>query len=468
MPSLGQALSAVIAHATTAEVEGERQFAVFPNFFFPIDGSGLAGGKDTAAFNFALRANMVPLDPPRFPFTTDLVWDVYEDVLEHRRLPSSADPQAGYASRFAKARAKLRISELQPPGGARYFATVASPTDVGPGAGWTKVKVGSDEIASEAAGLGTTIQDWLKRFNTLPVLGEAFIDSMQFERLTLLILRPWLEDDLLKERFWDLDGAPISDGGEPPKGRMPGIPVKLVLLQNFIVKLAPVRMPDIGPTVMYRRTGGADAIEEAPPAAQLEVLSGANHRPFVLARPLSLEGGPVAEQIANLKAELLAATGADQELPDPGPTGTTVSGGQRFHVPFKFDCTAAREVAQGELAQAEAALQQKSAQREELTRSLDELREEIASLGNPHGVWGMVKKLQIQKLQMSLAVVSQSEAQVDQELGEAQREHLRCTRAIQLLDQLDAMTVPSGPFTLMIVCDRVPKAPNPDTNLFKT
>ena len=63
---------------------------------------------------------------------------------------------------------------------------------------------------------------------------------------------------------------------------------------------------------------------------------------------------------------------------------------------------------------------------------------------------------------MKLAFASPAKGPADAELPDAQRENLRCQRAIQLLDQLEAIAVLSGPFTLRLIDNRVSQAPSPD------
>jgi hypothetical protein len=53
----------------------------------------------------------------------------------------------------------------------------------------------------------------------------------------------------------------------------------------------------------------------------------------------------------------------------------------------------------------------------------------------------------------------------EQELAHAQAEETRLRNSLSIIDQLSALTVDAQAYVLALVCDRTPKAPNPDPSL---
>jgi hypothetical protein len=50
-------------------------------------------------------------------------------------------------------------------------------------------------------------------------------------------------------------------------------------------------------------------------------------------------------------------------------------------------------------------------------------------------------------------------------LAHAQAEETRLRNALSIIEQLSALTVDAQAYVLALVCDRTPKAPNPDSSL---
>ncbi|MEY9524069.1 hypothetical protein ABIF70_005210 [Bradyrhizobium japonicum] len=468
MPSLSNALAAIIAHNHFAEVEEERQFAAFPSFFFPITTDALAANNNKpAAFDFVHRINMIP-DAPEFNMSARFVWDVYERVLNDRRLPANSDPQRGYARRFAEAKAQFGHGQMTTAENT-YFTTVVTPKDIDSSAAWTKVGLNREIISSGAGSLPGRVAGWLERFNTLPVLGEDIVDSVSFEKFTGVVLRHWYDPNIFTLKFWDLDGEPISDGGDPPRGRMPGVPAKVVALRNVVIKLARVRMPDIGPTLMYRRLNGGSEAPLPTIGDQISHVSAAGLRPKMLSSPLSPLNGPVRKQIASLATE--------EAAPSVLTGGTTVDsetrslGAQKFHVPFVIDSSEARLLAQAELDQAITTLMTKKGELDGLKQRITAIQEKIDQLssgstgGGPFGIH-IPRSPLAAEWKLKLAAEMALEPLAEEQTAAAEAERLRCERALQLLDQIDRIEGTANAYTLMIVCDRIPKSPDPDPTLF--
>jgi hypothetical protein len=54
-----------------------------------------------------------------------------------------------------------------------------------------------------------------------------------------------------------------------------------------------------------------------------------------------------------------------------------------------------------------------------------------------------------------------------QELARAQAEEKRLNNSVSIIDQLSSVAADAQSYVLALVCDRTPKAPNPDRSLFR-
>lgn len=346
MPSLHDGIAALIVHAASLDVDAAQQFVVFPNFYFPLDKDELALNDIDAAFTFALKMNMIPASAPQFNLTTQFVWDVYKDILNNKVLPAPAAGGQGFAREFVEASAQLGFPEMMP-NEAEFHSTSILPVNLDDAAAWTPVVLGRDAISQLAPQLPADHQAWLARFNLLPQLADGFLEAISLERLTLVVLRPWYNPSVYTWRFWDLPGQLISDGNDLPRGRLPGVITKVVLVRNLRLKLAASLLPDVGSSVMFRRidatgTGSADMSPE--PVAQLHRLSGAGStatRRTTLFKNFRQVTGPIADRIEALETDLAREIGAS-DTPDHAALAASM-GFQRFHVPFSFDTQQARE-----------------------------------------------------------------------------------------------------------------------------
>lgn len=476
MPSLAQALAAVVAQASTSEV-APGQLAAFPGFLFPVPPEALTADGEPASFDFMHRINMIPHHPPAFPLSADLVWDVYGRILTERALAKTADGREVDVVAFAAAKARLGDGEITLSENG-YFTTAVTPTDLDAAHNWTDAAIGSEVIGPLAQGLAPAEQAWMARFNVLPMLGDDLIESVRFQRAALVVLRPWFDASIFDLHGWDLPGAPVSDGGDPPSGRLPALVVKLVVVRGLRFKLAATRLPDTGPTIVFRRVDGVDVAPPALPAVQLLQISASDLRPMLLTRPLRADAGPITEQIKAMAFAVAEETGAraldvaadaiprDKAEPVVATAAPALPGAQRFHVPFTFDTTAAWTLARDEQVAANAALAAREAERQRLQATIDALRGEVARLtpqGRPHDRWWRIltpaKRLLLAK-QAELAAAETQVPAADEALAAAQREQLRARRACQLLEQLDAVTADDKAYVLSLICDRIPKAPD--------
>jgi hypothetical protein len=473
MASLAEGVSALTAHVASTEVDATKQYAVFPSFFFPVTQDSLASDGRPEAFDFIHRVNMIPSDAPRFTLSPSFVWSVYKQVLSDRALPEASDPQAGYASKFAEAKARMGHG-LTTPQLYVYFETSVLPRDISPPNAWTPVALGPEKIKDLAARLEPVYREWLTRFNLLPELGDALVESVRFEQLSMAVLRPWFDPAVFTWRFWDLPGAPLSDGADPPRGRLPGVITRIVLARNLEVKLAAAPLPPVQ-RVVFRVAPGSATDAASQPRAPLDglmALSGADVR---AARPLMLtkrlhagHRGDLKTQIEAQKLELAREIGA------PAAANGAGSGSQKFHVPFGFDVQGPRAVSGAALNSAAAARAAKESERAKALAKIEDLKAAIMRLersahagGGPFGFpVGLAITSQKQKLQLDIAAIEAGLPQLDVQIAQAQAEEARCNQALEVLKQLEAIQADDTCYVLALVCDRVPKSPDPDPALF--
>ena len=468
MASLHDAFAALVSHAASADVNAERQFVAFPNFYFPVDAADLHVEDLDAAYAFALKTNMIPDEAPQFALSGRFVWESYKDVLTTKVLPSNGAGQS-YGPQFVEALARLG-EPLTMPTTDQFYSTAVVPVNLDDPNAWTRVTLDSAAIGTLAAKLSPDHAAWLSRFNVLARLGGDFIDSVSFERLTLVIRRPWYSDAVFGWRFWDLPGKTISDGAENPRGLMPGVIAKMVLVRNLRVALAASLPPDVGTTVVFMRAPGAAAPADAggSPIAHLPAfarMAGAADRSRAAFKAFSGSATPVAARLATLKKEL----GDNGQDPAAGPLGN--DGTQKFHVPLGFDVTRAREFVTPLLAKASAARAALEAEtaplRAEVDRATMFVHHPPETRDHRGGATRIVPVAEVVAgWQQRLAGAQLRLQPKSFELQQAIAEETRLKNAVSVLDQLAAIPVDAQAYVLTCVCDRTPKAPNPDPSLF--
>jgi hypothetical protein len=454
MPSLAEGIAALTAHVRSAEVNAAKQYVVFPNFYFPLTQGSVASDGGDAAFDFIHLVNMVASEPPEFELSENFVWSVFEDVLLNRVLPSSSDPQQGFARRFLEAKAKMGDGLLTPEGH-HYFETSALPRDLDTSNAWIPVRLGPDKIKTLAAQLSPIHRQWLSRFNLLSELGDSFLESVHFEQLTLLVLRPWFDASVFTWRFWNLPGEPISDGGDPPRGRLPGLISKIVLVRNLKMKLAAVPLSAVEHIFFRRAPGGPE--EPARPlmaVEKLKALSGADIRAVtsrVLKKPLRSKGGDLKTQIDSQKRELA------KEIREP-ETPAAGARSQKFHVPFSFDTEGPRALTTAALDSATTAATAKKA-------ALDAAPQPRAGFVWTPSTPAVAGHWERERFAgEGLGVIPNLQDQFNQ----AQAEVARWSKALDVLNQLQAIQADQTCYVLALVCDRLPKTPDPDPSLFRS
>jgi hypothetical protein len=100
---------------------------------------------------------------------------------------------------------------------------------------WMTIKLETSEIENLNSATGTS--------SILPLgTGEDFtILSLSIELIRVSIVRPWLESNLFRSRFWQwADGrSPLSDGATPPAGDLPAYTNEAVFARNLLITFDP-------------------------------------------------------------------------------------------------------------------------------------------------------------------------------------------------------------------------------------
>jgi hypothetical protein len=100
---------------------------------------------------------------------------------------------------------------------------------------WMTINLDTSEIENLNSATGTT--------SIFPLgTGEDFtILSLSIELIRVSIVRPWLESNLFRSRFWQwADGrSPLSDGATPPAGDLPAYTSEAIFARNLFITFHP-------------------------------------------------------------------------------------------------------------------------------------------------------------------------------------------------------------------------------------
>jgi len=264
------------------------------------------------------------------------------------------------------------------------------------------------------------------------------------------VLRPWYNSAVCTWRYWNLPGPPISDGEVVPRGRLPGVITKIVLVRKLRLQLAATLLSDVGLASLLRYADAPSparaALSRAPvvPGHPLSSAEATDTRHPRLAQTFRQAPGTLAERIAALQTALTR----DMETSGtPAPTARASAGGfQQFHVPVSVDTQLARAPTAAALESATAARAQREATR----------RDALLSFNRTRHVMGKPALTPAEEEQFM---------QADQELVNLQAEETRRRKALASLEELAARAGDAQSYVLALVCDRTPKAPNPDPAL---
>ena len=415
MPSLRAAISAVLVAATEAAGDLTGRRVLFPQGYLPVP-EAPADGTEGAPLEMSLRLNMVPGPGPVFRSSTRFVWEVFREILDtHVVAHSEPGESAPYAARFAKARAQfgdglVTLTDLD------YYPVDLLPADVAASPAWTPLTLGPERVTELAARLPVPTQQWLAAFNLLDELGDALVTSVQLETLPVTVVRPWLDEGLFSWPFWTMPGEPVSDGVDASVGRMPHYVGDLVSVRNLVVTLGDAELPSTRGPVVYMTVPGADTVPHLDAGSVLATLA-SDHPP---------------------------------ETVEPGAAGTpspeAVAGGYlRFHVPIRFDTTAALAAASARLAAASAVRAQREAEAV-MTVQIRDHRGDV-----------VVERTETRPSRDPVVL---------QRVADAQAEEARLTAPVATLTHLGSLTVDSRPHALAVGCTVVPACPHPDPALF--
>jgi hypothetical protein len=114
--------------------------------------------------------------------------------------------------------------------GPQSFApTGFSPTDVSTSSSWLHTTLEADEIAALVAGAPPELH----------ADGTSEIERVEFDFRSVAITRPWFEPEALTSRIWRLPSEDqiLSDGADPPGGRLPAYVSAMVLVKNVIATM---------------------------------------------------------------------------------------------------------------------------------------------------------------------------------------------------------------------------------------
>jgi len=103
---------------------------------------------------------------------------------------------------------------------------------------WKKSTIDKIEIASLSSEFEKSVlPEIIKEFGNVEIL----LDKIEFEYCFVDIVRPWFNEDLLKNQNWKYPSNTefLSDGTENLKGNIPAYPVKIVLVKNIELKFSP-------------------------------------------------------------------------------------------------------------------------------------------------------------------------------------------------------------------------------------
>lgn len=123
----------------------------------------------------------------------------------------------------------------------RFYWTEYWPQDFVDGdASWQTVTLDSSEVES----LTRTAAEELPELPDSDLVendlqADLTVEGLSFDVATLTVRRPWFDSNLLDSGAWrwQWDREPISDGGDPPEGRIPAYVTELVFVKNLTIDL---------------------------------------------------------------------------------------------------------------------------------------------------------------------------------------------------------------------------------------
>jgi hypothetical protein len=259
MAVLGEAFAALLAEIEerTGASDGAASFIALPSTPRTISPGGLVFDPQQLASDetsdgdaanqairnqalFALMVDDVSDGGPQLSATAEPMSKIYEDALTHAIMPAEGDAALKVAKRFGERRAALStaLRTAVDLGGARFFETGFEPlVDIEDTASWTPVALDASAITERSATLSPPMRERLAQSGMLADVAAVALTSARVEICVLTVIRPWFDRSLFEAVDWDLGGEPLSDGADPPKGRLPAYIEGLVLARDFRIQL---------------------------------------------------------------------------------------------------------------------------------------------------------------------------------------------------------------------------------------
>ena len=254
---------------------------------------------------------------------------------------------------------------------------------------------------------------------------------MQLETLPVTVVRSWLDEELFTWPFWTMPGEPVSDGVDPAVGRMPHYVGDLVAVRNLVVTLGDTELPSSGGPVVYRTVPGAVVAQHLDAGSVLAALA---TEPAAETAEPDPPPGPAEGR-----------AGDETGVGEPSSPASADGGYLRFHVPIRFDTTAALAAASARLAAATAARLQSEADAVVTVQVRD------------HRGPVVVERTETRPSRDPVVL---------QRVADARAEEARLTPPVETLTHLGSLTVDGRPHVLAVGCTVVPACPRPDPALF--
>lgn len=104
---------------------------------------------------------------------------------------------------------------------------------------WTTLTLHGSEVDSLSAGAVEELSTLATE--TSEIGADVEIESLSVELARVEIMRPWFDPALLRSRAWRWghEHEPLSDGGDPPQGSVPAYTTSLIFARNLTITLAP-------------------------------------------------------------------------------------------------------------------------------------------------------------------------------------------------------------------------------------
>jgi hypothetical protein len=113
-------------------------------------------------------------------------------------------------------------------GPVRFAPTGYSPTNITGASNWLSTSMSTAEIDALVAAAPAELH----------VESSGTVEEVSFEYRSVSVTRPWFDSAALTSRIWrePTESEVLSDGGDPPTGRLPAYVAAMVLIRNVVVK----------------------------------------------------------------------------------------------------------------------------------------------------------------------------------------------------------------------------------------